>query len=43
LDAILDEMACGVMEYDRHEGTDFWRVPDRGAALLHAVREALDA
>ncbi len=40
LDAILAEMAAGVMRYPRVEGVDFWRVPDRGAALLHAVRLA---
>jgi UDP-N-acetylmuramoyl-L-alanyl-D-glutamate--2,6-diaminopimelate ligase len=40
LDDILAEMADGVMRYVRVEGVDFWRVPDRGAALLHAVRLA---
>ncbi|HQE93603.1 MAG TPA: UDP-N-acetylmuramoyl-L-alanyl-D-glutamate--2,6-diaminopimelate ligase [Anaerolineae bacterium] len=40
LDDILAEMAEGVMRYPRVEGVDFWRVPDRGAALLHAVRLA---
>jgi len=40
LDDILAEMADGVMRYPRVEGVDFWRVPDRGAALLHAVRLA---
>lgn len=40
LDAILAEMAQGVMKYDRREGVDFWRVPDRGAALLYAVQLA---
>jgi len=40
LDAILDEMARGVMKHDRQEGVDFWRVPDRGEALLHAVHLA---
>jgi len=40
LDAILAEMAQGVLKHDRREGVDFWRVPDRGAALLHAVRLA---
>ena len=40
LDDILAEMADGVLRYPRVEGVDFWRVPDRGAALLHAVRLA---
>ncbi len=40
LDDILVEMAGGVMRYPRVEGMDFWRVPDRGAALLHAVKLA---
>jgi len=40
LDGILAEMAGGVMRYSRVEGVDFWRVPDRGAALLHAVKLA---
>jgi len=29
-----------VMKHDRQEGVDFWRVPDRGEALLHAVHLA---
>ena len=40
LDNILAEMADGVLRYPRVEGVDFWRVPDRGAALLHAVKLA---
>ena len=40
LDDILAEMASGVMRYPRVEGVDFWRVPDRGEALLHAARLA---
>lgn len=40
LDDILAEMAAGVMRYPRVEGVDFWCVPDRGAALLHAVKLA---
>ncbi len=40
LEGILAEMACGVMKHERREGVDFWRVPDRGAALLHAVQLA---
>jgi UDP-N-acetylmuramoyl-L-alanyl-D-glutamate--2,6-diaminopimelate ligase len=40
LDDILAEMAVGVMYSPRVEGMDFWRVPDRGAALLHAVKLA---
>ncbi|HOT90540.1 MAG TPA: UDP-N-acetylmuramoyl-L-alanyl-D-glutamate--2,6-diaminopimelate ligase [Anaerolineae bacterium] len=40
LDDILAEMAEGVRHHSRVEGVDFWRIPDRGAALLHAVRMA---
>jgi len=40
LNGILDEMARGVLKFARQEGVDFWRVPDRGAALLFAVQLA---
>ena len=40
LDDILAEMAHGVMKFERQEGVDFWRVPDRGKALLFAVQLA---
>ncbi len=40
LTAILAEMAEGVRHHSRVEGVDFWRVPDRGAALLQAVKLA---
>ncbi|MBN2005922.1 MAG: UDP-N-acetylmuramoyl-L-alanyl-D-glutamate--2,6-diaminopimelate ligase [Anaerolineae bacterium] len=40
LDSILEEMAQGVLKSPRREGVDFWRVPDRGAALLFAVQLA---
>ena len=38
LDDILAEMAAGVQKYDRREGVDFWRVPDRGEALRFAAK-----
>jgi UDP-N-acetylmuramoyl-L-alanyl-D-glutamate--2,6-diaminopimelate ligase len=40
LDSILDEMATGAVAAGGREGTTFWRVPDRGQALRHAVRLA---
>ncbi len=40
LDGILEEMAQGVQKSPRREGVDFWRVPDRGAALLFAAQLA---
>ncbi len=40
LEDILAEMAEGVRQHGRVEGVDFWCVPDRGAALLHAVQMA---
>lgn len=40
LDFILEEMARGVMQHDRREGVDFWRVPDRGEAVRFAVQLA---
>lgn len=40
LGGILAVMAAGCREQGRSEGTDFWRVPDRGRALLRAVELA---
>ncbi|MBN1487900.1 MAG: UDP-N-acetylmuramoyl-L-alanyl-D-glutamate--2,6-diaminopimelate ligase [Anaerolineae bacterium] len=40
LDVILAESAAGVEQYGRQEGVDFWRVPDRGAAIRYAVKLA---
>jgi len=40
LDDILEEMAAGCRCRGRIEGTDFFRVPDRGRALLRAVELA---
>lgn len=37
LDAILEEMAAGVLSRGGMEGKTFWRVPDRGQALRRAV------
>jgi UDP-N-acetylmuramoyl-L-alanyl-D-glutamate--2,6-diaminopimelate ligase len=40
LDAILQEMAEGARLKGGVEGTTFWRVPDRGAAIRTAVHLA---
>ncbi len=40
LDAILAETADAMARAGRAEGDDFVRVPDRQAAILHAVRAA---
>jgi UDP-N-acetylmuramoyl-L-alanyl-D-glutamate--2,6-diaminopimelate ligase len=37
LAAIMAETADALRAGGRREGADFWRVPDRGAAILHAV------
>jgi UDP-N-acetylmuramoyl-L-alanyl-D-glutamate--2,6-diaminopimelate ligase len=37
LDAILEEMARGAAAAGGREGRTFWRVPDRGEAILFAV------
>jgi UDP-N-acetylmuramoyl-L-alanyl-D-glutamate--2,6-diaminopimelate ligase len=37
LDAIMADIARGLTAQGRREGRDFWRVPDRGAAMLRAV------
>jgi UDP-N-acetylmuramoyl-L-alanyl-D-glutamate--2,6-diaminopimelate ligase len=40
LGAILEEMAAGAADRGGAEGVDFWRVPDRGAAIRFALRLA---
>ncbi len=40
LAAIMAETAQALEDGGRHEGESFWRVPDRGKALLHAARLA---
>jgi UDP-N-acetylmuramoyl-L-alanyl-D-glutamate--2,6-diaminopimelate ligase len=40
LGAILEEMAAGALSRGGVEGKTFLRIPDRGAALRRAVREA---
>lgn len=40
LDSILAEMAAGAEHEGAVEGRDFVRIPDRGEALRHAVRQA---
>jgi UDP-N-acetylmuramoyl-L-alanyl-D-glutamate--2,6-diaminopimelate ligase len=37
LDGILAEMAAGAQSKGAAEGLDFWRVPDRGAAIRFAL------
>ena len=37
---ILAESAAGLEAHGRREGVDYWRVPDRGAAIRHAVKLA---
>ncbi|MEA3395951.1 MAG: UDP-N-acetylmuramoyl-L-alanyl-D-glutamate--2,6-diaminopimelate ligase [Chloroflexota bacterium] len=40
LAAIMAETAAALSAGGRREGADFWRVPDRGVAILHAVELA---
>ncbi|MCX6070995.1 MAG: UDP-N-acetylmuramoyl-L-alanyl-D-glutamate--2,6-diaminopimelate ligase, partial [Chloroflexi bacterium] len=40
LEAILSEMAAGASAAGGEEGRTFWRVPDRGDAILFAVSQA---
>ncbi len=40
LDAIMAETAAAMARAGRIEGRDFWRVPDRGTAILRAVELA---
>ncbi len=37
---ILAESAAGLEAHGRREGVDYWRVPDRGAAIRYAVQLA---
>lgn len=37
---ILAESAAGLQVHGRREGVDYWRVPDRGAAIRYAVQLA---
>ncbi len=37
---IIETIAQGLIAQGRREGQDFWRVPDRGAAILRAVELA---
>ncbi len=37
---ILAESAAGLEAHGRREGVDYWRAPDRGAAIRHAVKLA---
>jgi UDP-N-acetylmuramoyl-L-alanyl-D-glutamate--2,6-diaminopimelate ligase len=40
LDGILEEMAAGARGKGAREGSSFWRVPDRGAAIRFALKLA---
>jgi UDP-N-acetylmuramoyl-L-alanyl-D-glutamate--2,6-diaminopimelate ligase len=40
LDSILAEMAEGAQSQDGQEGKSFWRIPDRGEAIRHAIHQA---
>lgn len=40
LDEIFREMAEGALALGGQEGRNFWRIPDRGEAIRHAVRLA---
>jgi UDP-N-acetylmuramoyl-L-alanyl-D-glutamate--2,6-diaminopimelate ligase len=40
LQTILEEMAAGAEAAGGREGSTYWRIPDRGEALRHAVRLA---
>ena len=40
LEAILAEMAAGAVAKGGEESATFWRIPDRGAALEFAIRQA---
>jgi UDP-N-acetylmuramoyl-L-alanyl-D-glutamate--2,6-diaminopimelate ligase len=40
LEEILDEMAQGARSQGGREGKNFWRIPDRGAAIQFALRAA---
>ena len=40
LDGILEEIAAGCRSKGRQEGVDFWRIPDRAAAIQQAIDDA---
>ena len=40
LDTILEAMAAGCRAHGGIEGTDFWRIPDRGQAIYWALNKA---
>ena len=40
LDAILAEMGAGAAAAGGEEGSTFWRIPDRGEAIVYAVSQA---
>jgi UDP-N-acetylmuramoyl-L-alanyl-D-glutamate--2,6-diaminopimelate ligase len=40
LEEIMAATAHTLIEGGRHEGVDFWQIPDRGAAIRHAVELA---
>ena len=40
LDAILAEMAEGAQSQGGQDGKSFWRIPDRGEAIQHAIHQA---
>jgi UDP-N-acetylmuramoyl-L-alanyl-D-glutamate--2,6-diaminopimelate ligase len=40
LAGIIDEIAAGCERAGRHEGIDYWRVPDRSEAIAAAIRQA---
>jgi UDP-N-acetylmuramoyl-L-alanyl-D-glutamate--2,6-diaminopimelate ligase len=40
LEAILAEMAAGALAAGAEEGRAFWRIPDRGEAILYAISQA---
>jgi UDP-N-acetylmuramoyl-L-alanyl-D-glutamate--2,6-diaminopimelate ligase len=40
LDDVIEAIAEGCRRAGRREGVDFWKIPDRGAAIERAIREA---
>lgn len=42
VDAIIDEIAAGCRQRSRQEGTDFWKIPDRGQAIARAIADATE-
>jgi len=37
---IIDQIAAGCEKVGRHEGVDYWRIPDRAAAIAAAIDKA---